>query len=198
MRPRATYSSCVRGALTPITRDSRREGGEVVREFDIRSAATVMAAFIGALFLVFFLAAFMPWLLANGMTAAVEGLMHQVGFDGFAAQTLGDWILVLLVGALFTAFIVVIAVSILALYNLISQRTGLSMRAIQTELAPPIDRPAIAEPVDDPDDDRTFDDLYAEAKRKKVAGRSSMSKAELESALKPKRPRAARSTTARR
>jgi len=158
-----------------------------------------MAAFIGALFLVFFLAAFMPWLLANGMTAAVEGLMHQVGFNDFAAETLGDWILVLLVGALFTAFIVVIAVSILALYNLISQRTGLSMRAIQKgELAPPIDRPAIAEPVDDPDDDRTFDDLYAEAKRKKVPGRSSMSKVELEAVLKPKRPRAARSTTARR
>jgi len=157
-----------------------------------------MAAFIGALFLVFFLAAFMPWLLANGMTAAVEGLMHQVGFDSFTAQTLGDWILVLLVGALFTAFIVMIAVSILALYNLISQRTGLSMRAIQPGLVPRADRPAIAEPVDDPDDDRTFDDLYAEAKRKKVPGRSSMSKAELETALKPKRSRAARSTTARR
>jgi len=188
----------VRGALSPITRDSRRDGGEVVREFDIRSAATVMGAFIGALFLVFFLAAFLPWLLANGMTAAVEGLMHQVGLHDFSAATIADWLLVLLVGALFTVFIVMIAVSILALYNLISQRTGLSMRAIQTELAPPIDRPAIAELLDDPDDDRTFDDLYAEAKRKKVPGRSSMSKTELEAALKPKRTRAARSTTARR
>ncbi len=189
----------MRGALSPITRDSRREGGEVVREFDLRSAATVMAAFVGALFLVFFLAAFIPWLLANGMTAAVEGLMHQVGFSRtWAAETLGDWILVLLVGAVFTLFIVGVAVSILALYNLISQRTGISVRAIQPGLALPAERLAIAEPVDDPNPDRTFDELYAEAKRKKVPGRSSMSKAELEAALRPKRSRAARSTTARR
>jgi hypothetical protein len=69
----------MRGALTPITRDSEESGGEVVREFDLRSAAIVIGSFIGALFLVFFLAAFLPWLLANGMTAAVEGLMHRWG-----------------------------------------------------------------------------------------------------------------------
>jgi hypothetical protein len=111
-----------------ITRDSTRDGGETVREFDLRSSATVLGAAIGALFLVFYVLAFVPWLLANGMTAAVEGMMDQVGFDSFNAETLGDWILVLLVGALFTGFITAIVVGILWLYNLISQRTGMGLR----------------------------------------------------------------------
>ena len=111
-----------------ITRSSTRDGGETVREFDLRSAATVLGAAIGAVFLAFYILAFVPWLLANGMTAAVEGMMNQVGFDNFNAGTLGDWILVLLVGALFTAFITAIVVGILWLYNLISQRTGMGLR----------------------------------------------------------------------
>ena len=180
-------------ALTPFTRDAHRETGEVVREFDLRSAAVVIGAFIGVLFLVFFLAAFLPWLLANGMTAAVEGLMHQVGESDFQANDLGDWFYVLLIGALFTAFIVALAVGILALYNLISKRTGVNLDAIQTQVEGAPERPAIAEPVEN-EDDRTFDELYTEAKRKGIAGRSSMSKRELEAALKPKRRR----TTTRR
>ena len=111
-----------------ITRSSTRESGEMVREFDLRSAATVLGAAIGAMFLIFYILAFVPWLLANGMTAAVEGMMNQVGFDHFNASTLGDWILVLLIGALFTAFIVAIIVGILFLYNLLSERTGMGLR----------------------------------------------------------------------
>jgi len=111
-----------------ITRDLTRDGGETVREFDLRSAATVLGAAIGALFLVFYVLAFVPWLLANGMTAAVEGMMNQVGFNNFNAATLADWILVLLVGALFTSFITAIVVAILWLYNLLSQRTGVGLR----------------------------------------------------------------------
>lgn len=119
----------VRRALNEtMTRDTQRDSGETVREFDIRSAATVLGAAIGALFLIFYVLAFIPWLLANGMTAAVEGMMNQVGFDNFQAETLGDWVLVLLVGALFVAFIVALVVGILWLYNLISQRTGLGFR----------------------------------------------------------------------
>lgn len=131
-------------ALTPLTRESTRESGEIVREFDVRSAATVLGAFIGAVFLVFFLAAFLPWLLANGMTAAVEGMMHQVGFNDFRAETLGDWILVLFIGAVFTAFIVAIAVAILALYNVLSQRTGMGLRMV-SELPPADEAPAVLE-----------------------------------------------------
>jgi hypothetical protein len=187
----------VRRSLTPITREAQRESGEVIREFDVRSAATVVGAFLFALFLVFFLAAFLPWLLANGMTAAVNGLMHQVGFNSFSADTLGDWVLVLLMGAVFTAFITAIAVSILALYNLLSERTGMGMRALG-EL-PAGDQPAIAEPVDPADEaDDDFDALYAEAQRRGISGRSAMSKAELEAALTPKRRRKAAGATTRR
>ncbi len=131
-------------ALTPLTRESTRETGEIVREFDVRSAAMVLGAFVGAIFLVFFLAAFLPWLLANGMTAAIEGMMHQVGFDDFRANTLGDWILVLFIGAVFTAFIVAVAVAILALYNVLAQRTGMGFRVV-TEL-PPAEAAALEPP----------------------------------------------------
>ena len=185
------------GALTPFTREATRETGEVVREFDLRSAAVVLSAFIGGLFLVFFLAAFVPWLLANGMTAAVEGLMHQIGFaDTWHAENLGDWVLILLVGLAFTLFIVALVLGVLTLYNLISKRTGMTMNVLQDELARPDDRLAIAEPVEPDADDRTFDELYSEAQRRRIPGRSAMSKAELEAALKPKRRRAA--TTRRR
>src|SRR5574341_1364007 len=78
----------------------------------------------------------------NGMTAAVEGMMHQVGFDDFQASTLGDWILVLFIGAVFTAFIVAVCVAILMLYNVLSQRTGMGLRVV-TELPPSEERAAI-------------------------------------------------------
>ena len=177
----------MRHPLHPITRETEHETGEVVREFDVRSAATVVGAFIGVLFLLFFLAAFIPWLLARGMTAAVEGLMQQVGFGDFDIETLGDWILVLFVGAVFTAFIVMMVVSILALYNVISQRTGMGMR-VNPELpvapAPPALTGAVtAREVEGAGDGRTFDELYTEAQRRGIRGRSSMSKAELVAAL---------------
>lgn len=129
-------------AISPMTRETTRESGEIVREFDLRSAASVLAAAIGVVFLIFFLAAFVPWLLANGMTAAVEGMMHQVGFGDFHADTLGDWILVLFIGAVFTAFIVALCVTILMLYNVLSQRTGMGLRVV-TELPPSEERTAI-------------------------------------------------------
>jgi hypothetical protein len=129
-------------AIHPLTRETLRDSGEIVREFDLRSAAAVLGAAIGVVFLIFFLAAFLPWLLANGMTAAVEGMMHQVGFDDFQANTLGDWILVLFIGAVFTAFIVALCVAILMLYNVLSQRTGMGLRVV-TELPPSEDRAAI-------------------------------------------------------
>jgi len=187
----------VRGALEPITRDADPDqGGEVVREFDLKSSAIVIGAFIGVLFLIFFFAAFLPWLLSNGMTAAVEGLMHQIGEDSFRADDLLDWFYVLIVGSVFTAFIVGLAIGILALYNLISKRTGMHVSALRhssVEAAP--ERPVLVEPVEEPDEDTTFDELYAEAQKRGIPGRSAMSKTELEAALKPKRRRA---TTRRR
>src|SRR5476651_609044 len=105
-------------SLALLTRDSRSEEGEIIRKFDIASAATVIGAFIGALFLVFFLAAFLPWLLDKAMTSAVDALMIQLGFGGFTTDTIWSWLLVLGAFAAFTAFIVAIATAILWLYNL--------------------------------------------------------------------------------
>jgi hypothetical protein len=187
----------VQRALSPLTRETKRENGEVVREFDVISAATVMAAAIGALFLIFFLASFLPWLLSKGMTAAVEGLMNRIGFGDFSADTIWSWLLVLVVFAVFTAFLVAIATGILALYNLLSLRTGMGM-PVRPELDPSeANRPAIAQPVDDDEyDDATFDELYAEAQERGVKGRSNMSKGELRAALRRRARRPAKRSTA--
>jgi hypothetical protein len=188
----------MRTGTSAMTRESYRDG-ELVREFDVRSAAAVMAAFIGGLFLVFFLAAFLPWLLSKGMTAAVEGLMNRIGFGTFHANTIWSWLLVLAMFAVFTAFIVVIATGILALYNLLSDRTGMGMR-VETRAKELTAGPrAITAPrVDDGTDD-SFDALYAEAQRRRIKGRSTMSKDELRQALRRRRTRArATSTRTRR
>ena len=176
--------------LSPLTRETKRDDGEVVREFDVVSAATVIGAFIGALFLLFFLAAFVPWLLSKGMTSAVEGLMNRIGLGDFSADTIWDWLLVLVIFLLFTVFVVAICVGILALYNLLSKRTGMALPVRrEKELAGATTRRAIAEPVDDEDeyDDLTFDDLYSEAQRRGIKGRSNMSKGELRAALRRRR-----------
>jgi hypothetical protein len=161
-------------AIHPLTRETLRDSGEIVREFDLRSATAVLGAAIGAVFLVFFLAAFVPWLLANGMTAAVEGMMHQVGFDDFSANTLGDWILVLFIGAVFTAFIVAVCVAILLLYNVLSQRTGMGLRVV-TELPPSEERAAIETPAPDASP-APVKKPAATAKRKAASKRSSPTK----------------------
>jgi len=178
-----------RASLSPLTRETKRADGEVVREFDVVSAATVIGAAIGALFLIFFLAAFVPWLLSKGMTAAVEGLMNRIGLGDFSADTIWDWFLVLVIFAAFTLFVVAICVGILALYNLLSQRTGLGLPVRrEPELGAGAPRAALAEPVDDEYDDLSFDELYAEAQERGIKGRSNMSKGELRAALRRRRP----------
>lgn len=189
-----------RSALSPLTRETKRDDGEVVREFDIISAAIVIGAAIGVLFLLFFLASFLPWLLSRGMTAAVEGLMDRIGFGDFSADTIWDWFLVLLVFAVFTLILVGIAIGILALYNQISKRTGfgLPVRSAELEAGDGTKRRAIAEPVADDLDDATFDELYAEAQEAGIQGRSHMSKGELRAALRRKARKSTKTTARRR
>ena len=170
-----------------LTREAERDTGEIVREFDVVSSATVMTAFIGGLFLVFFLAAFLPWLLSKGMTAAVEGVMDQIGFGSFHATTIWSWLLVLAMFAVFTAFIVAIATAILATYNLLSQRTGMGMRpdAPAPELVPARPRRALVAPAGPTRVAASFEELYAEAQRRGIRGRSTMTKDQLRAALAP-------------
>jgi hypothetical protein len=188
----------MRSGTSFMTRELYRDG-ERIREFDVRSAATVMTAFIGALFLVFFLAAFLPWLLSKGMTAAVEGLMNRIGFGAFHANTIWSWLLVLAMFAVFTAFIVVIATGILALYNLLSERTGMGM-SVETRV-PELVSGGRAEIIGPGDDDAqldgSFDELYAEAQRRNIRGRSTMSKDELQKALRRRRRTATRPRASR-
>jgi hypothetical protein len=185
----------MRPRISVLTREFRDEAGEIVRRFDVVSAATIMTAFIGGLFLVFFLAAFLPWLLSKGMTSAVEGMMNQIGFDNFHATTIWSWLLVLVMFAVFTAFIVAIATAILGLYNLLSERTGIGMRA---ETSTPELLPASRV---DPDPataaDASFDELYAEAQRRNIPGRSRMTKDELRAALRGRSRRSASVPAAR-
>jgi hypothetical protein len=187
----------MRSGTSFMTRELYRDG-ERIREFDVRSAATVMTAFIGALFLVFFLAAFLPWLLSKGMTAAVEGLMNRIGFGTFHANTIWSWLLVLAMFAVFTAFIVVIATGILVLYNLLSERTGMGMN-VETRVPELVSgrRAAIAGPDDDTELDGSFDELYAEAQRRNIRGRSTMSKDDLQKALRRRRRTATRPRASR-
>jgi hypothetical protein len=171
-----------------LTHEIERESGEVVREFDVVSAATVLTAFIGGLFLVFFLAAFLPWLLSKGMTAAVDGVMDQIGFGSFHTNTIWSWLVVLAIFAVFTAFIVAIVTAILATYNLLSARTGMGMHAAARtpELVAAAPRPALVAPRGAARADATFDQLYAEAQRLGIRGRSTMTKDELRAALGPR------------
>jgi hypothetical protein len=182
----------MRSGTSFMTRELYRDG-EQIREFDVRSAATVMTAFIGALFLIFFLAAFLPWLLSKGMTAAVEGLMNRIGFGTFHANTIWSWLLVLAMFAVFTAFIVVIATGILALYNLLSERTGMGM-SVDPRVPELVSgrRAAIAGPERETQLDGSFDELYAEAQRRNLKGRSTMTKDELQKALRRRRRAVAR------
>jgi|SRR6266849_6926004 len=186
----------MRNSTSAMTREAYRDG-ELIREFDVRSAATVMSALIGGLFLVFFLAAFLPWLLSKGMTAAVEGLMNRIGFGTFHADTIWSWLLVLAMFAVFTAFIVAIATGILATYNLLSDRTGLGMRAETRVRELTGGARALPGPRVDDDTDDSFDDLYAEAQRRNIKGRSTMSKDELQKALRRRRRTTGRKTTGR-
>jgi hypothetical protein len=187
----------MRSGTSFMTRELNRDG-ERIREFDVRSAATVMTAAIGALFLIFFLAAFLPWLLSKGMTAAVEGLMNRIGFGTFHANTIWSWLLVLAMFAVFTAFIVVIATGILALYNLLSERTGMGM-SVDPRVPELVSgrRAAIGAPAEDTEPDGSFDELYAEAQRRNIKGRSTMSKGELQKALRRRRRPATRPRASR-
>jgi hypothetical protein len=192
---------------TPQSTDRRPPRAErgVIHRVDIRSTAEVTALLFGGLLLVVFMALLLPWLLAEATTEAVEGLMQRIGFRNFNADTLGDWVLVLVVITGFTAMLVGFVVVEVAAYNRLVQHTGwaLPMPRRRRELVTaPTDaqvRPPRALP---PTPARraaskkaaprqapsrfalmTFDQLYAAAQRQRIPGRSSMSKAELRRAL---------------
>lgn len=161
--------------------------------FDLKAVAQVVGAVLLGLFLVSFMLAFVPWLLAKAMTSAVESLMRQVGFAQFTADNVVDWLLVFAIGLAAVAVFVVLMVVIAAIANFLSARVsfrrlrGAAIRASQSmELD---DREPTAPPeatgrASRPYEQRTLEELRAEAKRRGVPGRSKMNKAQLIQALR--------------
>jgi hypothetical protein len=176
--------------ITPLVRPS------VVDErsaFDLQALAFLVAAVLGGVFVILFLLAFLPWLLAGALTAAVESLMRQLGFSGFKVGGIGDWVLVFLVGAVAVAILVAAVTAIAGVANLLSYH--LTSRGDRGPAAPARSQVpsgnlgangagegSLRETV--PYEERTVDELYAEARYRDIPGRSQMKKAELIRALR--------------
>ena len=161
--------------------------------FDLQALAFLVAAVLTGVFVILFLLAFLPWLLSGALTAAVESLMRQVGFAKFTVDSIGDWVLVFVVGALAVAILVAAVTAVAAVANLLSyhltSRRDRGPAAPSRSQLPPRDRGAngAAEgPLREtmPYEERTVDELYAEARYRGIPGRSHMKKAQLIQALR--------------
>lgn len=164
----------------------RRRATDHARAYDVWATAEVVGAVILSVFLILFVAALLPWLLAGAVTAAVESLMRQVGFDRFEASTLADWVLVFLVGLFLVALLAAIVVTIAFCFGFLARRAGIALTprglrrtpltvASPRALPPGRQSSTVA--------DGTRDELYAQAQRLGIPGRSKMTKAELRRAL---------------
>jgi hypothetical protein len=161
--------------------------------FDLQALAFLVAAVLTGVFVILFLLAFLPWLMAGALTAAVESLMRQVGFARFTVDSIGDWVLVFVVGAVAVAILVVAVTAVAGVANLLTYHvTARHDRGPATpprSLLPYRDRGANGAadgPLGQirPYEERTVDELYAEARYRDIPGRSQMNKAELIRALR--------------
>lgn len=159
--------------------------------FDLRGLAVLTGAILGGVFLILFLVAFLPWLLAGALTAAVEGIMRRIGFSTFAVDGVGDWVLVLGVGLLVVAFLVIVLTFIAGIANFLSR---LTFGRDRERAVPARSRVSYEERANGAVDgalretrryeQRTVEELYAEARHRDVPGRSQMNKAQLIRALR--------------
>jgi hypothetical protein len=160
--------------------------------FNLRSLAFLIGAILGGVFLILFLLAFLPWLLAGALTAAVEGIMRRIGFSTFAVDGVGDWVLVLVVGLLVVAFLVIVLTFIAGIANFLSRLTiGRDRgRAVPARSRVSYDDRSVNGAIDGAMretrryEQRTVEELYAEARHRDVPGRSQMNKAQLIRALR--------------
>ncbi|HEY4396841.1 MAG TPA: hypothetical protein VGO28_04150 [Acidimicrobiia bacterium] len=161
--------------------------------FDLQALAFLVGAVLTGVFVILFLLAFLPWLLAGALTAAVESLMRQVGFSKFTVDSIGDWVLVLVVGAVAVAILVAAVTAIAGVANLLSysltSRRDRGPRPPGRSQVASRDRGAngaAAGPLLEtrPYEERTVDELYAEARWRNIPGRSHMNKAQLIRALR--------------
>jgi hypothetical protein len=161
--------------------------------FDLRALAFLVGAVLMCVFVIVFLLAFLPWLLAGAMTAAVEGVMRRIGFSKFTVDSIGDWLIVFMVGLVAVAILVAAVTAIagtanLLSYSLTSRRDRGRPVPARSQLPPRSQGPngAVDGPLGPirPYEERTVDELYAEARYRDIPGRSQMKKAELIRALR--------------
>jgi hypothetical protein len=159
--------------------------------FDLRALALLIGAIVGGMFLFLFLLAFLPWLLAGALTAAVEGVMRRIGFSTFALDGVGDWVLVFVVGVLVVAFLVFVVTFIAGFANFLSRLTFGRDRGRAVAARSRVSYEGRANGAIDGAmretrryEQRTVEELYAEARHRNVPGRSQMNKAQLIRALR--------------
>jgi hypothetical protein len=161
--------------------------------FDLQALAFLVAAVLTGVFVILFLLAFLPWLMAGALTAAVESLMRQVGFARFTVDSIGDWVLVFVVGAAAVAILVAAVTAIAGVANLLPYHlTSRRDRGPSTPARAQLPyrgrgaNGAADGPLGQirPYEERTVDELYAEARYRDIPGRSQMKKAELIRALR--------------
>jgi hypothetical protein len=161
--------------------------------FDLKAVTQLVGATLLGFFLIAFMLAFLPWLVGKAATSAVEGLMRQLGFAQFRADNVVDWLLVFGIGLAAVCFFMIVAVVIAGLANFLSARVtfrrfrGAAVRAsrrMQVDDREPTAPPEATGRDARPFEQRTLEELHAEAQRRGVAGRSKMKKAELIEALR--------------
>jgi len=163
-------------------------------EFDLRALAFLVGSILTGAFVILFLLAFLPWLLAGALTAAVQAVMRRIGFSGFTVENIGDWASVFVVGLVAIAILVAVVTAIAGIANQLSYHVS-SWRERGPSVSPRSQLPyrargangAAEGPLREtrPYEERTVDELYAEARYRDIPGRSRMNKAELIRALRP-------------
>jgi hypothetical protein len=161
--------------------------------FDLEALAFLVGSILTGAFVILFLLAFLPWLLEGALTAAVQAVMRRIGFSDFTIDSIGDWVAVFVVGIVAIAILVAVVTAIAGIANQLSYHVS-SWRN-RGPAAPA--RPQLPYRERGPNgaaegqlgeirpyEERTVDELYAEARYFEIPGRSRMNKAELIRALR--------------
>lgn len=162
-------------------------------EFDLRALAFLVGSILTGAFVILFLLAFLPWLLVGALTAAVQAIMRRIGFSNFTVDSIGDWVAVFVVGLVAIAILVAVVTAIAGIANQLSYHVS-SWRGRGPTVPARSQLPyrerghngAAEGPLREtrPYEERTVDELYAEARYRDIPGRSRMNKAELIRALR--------------
>jgi hypothetical protein len=158
-------------------------------EFDLQALAFLVGSILAGVFVILFLLAFLPWLLEGALTAAVQAVMRRIGFSDFTIDSIGDWVAVFVVGLVAIAILVAVVTAIAGIANTLSYHLTSRRNRGPRVPGPYRERGANGAPLGPlreirPYEERTVEELYAEARYRNIPGRSQMKKAELIRALR--------------